>query len=151
MRHPTRAHTPCLTFTLSLALSISLGLAGCTSTKSTDPETSRTPITPTNTKGGGLSRTPAPGQPDSSTNSPAEPSPVVLPTSGRIHSVNPGLQFVVIDYTLGGTPPLQSLLPVYRANLKVGQVRLTGPERNGFVAADVVEGALLVDDEVRIH
>ena len=77
---------------------------------------------------------------------------MVLPTSGRIHSVNTGLRFAVIDYTLGGMPDIGALLYVYRNNEKVGQIRLSGPEpRNGFITGDVVEGFIQIDDEVRIH
>lgn len=79
------------------------------------------------------------------------PTPTILPASGRVHSINAGLRFVVIDYTLGGMPPLQSLLSVFRSNEKVGEIRLTGPERNGFVAADILQGFLQIDDEVRLQ
>jgi hypothetical protein len=123
-------------------------LAGCTTQ---DPSTTERPSVSTiPSKGGNLVRESQPADQESRTNQ-TEINAVVLPTSGRIHSTHPGLQFVVVDYTLGGTPPLQSLLPVYRGEHKVGQIRLTGPERNGFVAADVVEGILQIDDEVRIH
>lgn len=130
----------------SIALVALVGLAGC---QSPDNETSRT-LEPTPTKGGGLVANRSPGSGSGPTNS-AAAAPVVLPTRGRVHMVNPGLRFVVIDYTLGGVPPLQSLLSVFRGTEKVGQVRLSGPERNGFVAADIVEGYLQVDDEVRLE
>lgn len=85
-----------------------------------------------------------------STNVPTA-GPMVLPASGRIHMVNAGLRFVVVDYTLGGIPPVDSRLNVYRNNEKVAQLRLSGPERNGFIAADIVEGFVQVDDEVRMN
>lgn len=129
-------------------LALVLALAGCTSP---DKESKEKPAVATiPSKGGGLVTETLPADSQSRTNR-ADSTPIVLPTSGRIHSINAGLQFVVVDYTLGGIPPLQSLLPVYRGDQKVGQIRLTGPERNGFVAADVVEGILQNDDEVRIH
>ncbi len=122
--------------------------AGCSSPDPTSRE--RPANTVIASKGGGLITVAPPADPPARTNR-AETDPLILPTSGRIHSVHPGLQFVVVDYTLGGIPSFQSLLPVYRGDQKVGQIRLTGPERNGFVAADVDEGLLQVDDEVRIH
>jgi len=137
---------------VALATAILLVIAslgnGCSSPDSSHPERTSLPSQPS--KGGRLVQTAPPADPVGRTNT-AATDPLVLPTSGRIHSVNPGLQFVVVDYTIGGAPPMQSLVPVYRGNQKVGQLRLTGPERNGFVAADVVEGILQVDDEVRIH
>lgn len=139
-----------LTFTAPLAaviLMVVLG-GGCSSP---DPNSQDRASVPTqSSKGGRLVTSAAPADPLGRTNA-AATDPLVLPTSGRIHSVNPGLQFVVVDYTIGGAPPMQSLVPVYRGNQKIGQLRLTGPERNGFVAADVVEGIVQIDDEVRIH
>jgi len=144
--------TPLLTFARLPACVVMLLLAGCSSPNpaSTERERERPSVNTTPTKGGGLLIESSSENSASKTNQ-AENATLVLPTSGRIHSINPGLQFVVVDYTLGGMPPFQSLLPVYRGDQKVGQVRLTGPERNGFVAADVVEGILQNDDEVRIH
>jgi hypothetical protein len=120
--------------------------AGCQSGDPSDAAAPRRADAPP-TKGGRLVPT-ASGTVE--TNTPAA-APVLLPTSGRIHSINLGLRFVVIDYTLGGMPALGSQLAVYRSQEKVGMVRLSGPERNGFVAGDITEGFLQVDDEVRVH
>ncbi|MBL9137115.1 MAG: hypothetical protein JNK85_14680 [Verrucomicrobiales bacterium] len=127
------------------ALSLSL-LTGCRSQESSVDSQGRT--LPASAKGGGLGPE---ARTATATTNPSSPATVVLPASGRVHTVNAGLRFVVIDYTLGGTPALQSLLDVFRGNERVGQVRLTGPERNGFVAADVTEGFLQVGDEVRLR
>ncbi len=128
-----------------LVLAGLLALAGCQGSDSSR----RNRIAPSLKKGAEQMRIAT--EPDTvpATNAPS--APVVLPTSGRVHSVNLGLRFVVIDYTLGGMPPLQSLLNVYRNNQKVGEVRLYGFERNGFVTADIVEGFIQVDDEVRVN
>lgn len=100
------------------------------------------------TKGGGL----GPGNVSAPASNITSSATVVLPASGRVHSVNTGLRFVVIDYTLGGMPAMGSLLFVYRNNERVGQIKLSGPEpRNGFVTGDVVEGFIQPDDEVRVH
>lgn len=122
-------------------------LAGCT-TDDSDPN-KRERIAPVAGKGSEalMARETTPTE-TPSTNA---PPPIVLPASGRVHSVNIGERFVVIDYTLGGMPPLQSVLNVYRSNQKVGEIRLSGPERNGFVAGDIIDGFLQVDDEVRIY
>lgn len=136
-------------FVHGVLAAVCLGM-GC---KTQEPKEGAAPpikLTDRNTKGGGLESAGA-TPPAASTNS-SNAIPVVLPTSGRIHSVNTGLRFVVIDYTLGGMPAMGSLLPVYRNNEKVGQIRLSGPEpRNGFVTGDVVDGFVQPDDEVRVH
>ncbi len=121
-------------------------LSGCKSQEAPSNDPSR--MVPSTAKGGGLGPE---ARVASATTNPASPSTVVLPASGRVHTVNAGLRFVVIDYTLGGMPALGSQLPVYRSQEKVGMVRLSGPERNGFVAGDITEGFLQVDDEVRVH
>ena len=126
------------------AVALVLMGAGCRSTER--PEGAARPD-PETTKGGWTSD--AARETPPATN--AASAAVVLPASGRVHSVNAGRRFVVIDYTLGGMPELQSVLGVYRSGQKVGEVRLSGPERNGFVAADVVDGYLQVDDEVRVY
>ncbi len=124
-------------------------VTGCQSKDAADPTKAGSAPAARSTKGGGLANLNPP--PPAPTNS-AAGIPVVLPTSGRIHSVNTGLRFAVIDYTLGGMPDIGALLYVYRNNEKVGQIRLSGPEpRNGFITGDVVEGFIQIDDEVRIH
>lgn len=131
---------------VTLAALFLLLLPGCQSPEGSTDLQPKTP--PASAKGGGLGPE---ARPATATTNPASPAAVVLPASGRVHTVNAGLRFVVIDYTLGGTPALQSLLDVFRGSERVGQVRLTGPERNGFVAADVTEGFLQVGDEVRLR
>lgn len=131
---------------VTLAAFVVMVVSGCKS-QETPAEASSRKI-PSTAKGGGLG--PETRVINATTNV-ANPAPVVLPASGRVHTVNAGLRFVVIDYTLGGIPPLQSLLDVFRGNERVGQVRLSGPERNGFVAADVTDGFLQVGDEVRLR
>ncbi len=136
-----------LAFAATLAFTLSL--AGCASNDG-DPSSDRPAVQTIPSKGGGLVTEFQPSDPTTKSDN-AESEPLVLPTSGRIHTINAGLRFVVVDYTLGGAPPLESLVNVYRGNQRVGQIRLTGPERNGFIAADIVEGILQTDDEVRIH
>ena len=127
-------------------LGVAVAWAGCRSTD--DPEKAGRP-NPASTKGGGLLRAEPESTDKTNTTPAASSAPSVLPASGRVHTLNPGLRFVVVDYTLGGMPPLHSRLNVYRNNEKIGEVRLSGPERNGFVAADILEGILQIGDEVR--
>lgn len=148
-------HSPLVLLLLGAALGVAVG---CRTTEpqtpvpGTEPSpaaTTRSLPTPRSGKGGAL-ETSRPDLAGSETNT-APAQPVVLPAGGRVHMVNLGLRFIVIDYTLGGMPPMGSVLGVFRNGEKVAQVRLSGPEpRNGFVTADIMEGFIQVDDEVRL-
>lgn len=65
---------------------------------------------------------------------------------GRIATINSPGQFAVLDFNVGRIPPLKSELNVYRGNEIVGVVRLTGPARDNLVAADILNGELVVGD-----
>lgn len=138
-------------FALNLfALVLGLTVTSCRSSPEPSPE-KPTVRRDTSTKGGRLTRSEGPANAGSTNAAAATQAPVLLPASGRIHSVSPVAPFVVVDYILGGMPPLQSTLDVFRGGQKVGQIRLSGPEQNGFVAADILSGILQVDDEVRVR
>jgi hypothetical protein len=65
---------------------------------------------------------------------------------GRVATVNPQGQFVVVDFNVGTIPPLQAMLNVYRKHEVVGVIRLTGPVRDSLVAGDIVSGEPTVGD-----
>jgi hypothetical protein len=130
---------------LSAAVAVWLLGAGC---RSGDNSSEPRSLKPSATKGANLA---APVESPAATPTNASSAAIVLPTSGRIERVNLGKRFVVIDYTLGGMPALESLVNVYRNDQKVGELRLSGPEKNGFVAADILDGFIQVDDEVRVY
>jgi hypothetical protein len=101
---------------------------------------------------------PQPVFPDQNGGTPAggkEKPPAVLVTpavanSGRVTSVNPASRFVVITYPLGvPLPAIERKLDVYRAGLKVAEVKITGPSRDLNTVADVTAGACQPGDEVR--
>src|SRR5437868_5567775 len=50
--------------------------------------------------------------------------------SGKIVRVNLTARFVVINYPLTTIPPLGQTLNVYRNGLKVGEVKITGPQQD---------------------
>jgi hypothetical protein len=80
-------------------------------------------------------------------------SPVVRPvvqSGGIVISVNESLLFVVIDFSAGEVPPLNSHLNVYRSGQKVAELNLSGPVRNGNAVADIRAGRAKVGDEVRV-
>lgn len=69
--------------------------------------------------------------------------------NGRIAAVNPTLRYVVVDFYLSRIPQLDQRMAVYRQGEKVGEIKITGPERNQNIAADILAGEANVGDEVR--
>ena len=70
-------------------------------------------------------------------------------TNGRIVRVNNGARFVVISYSFGDIPEVDRRLHVYRAGLKVAEIKITGPRRDTNTIADIVAGECQPGDEVR--
>ena len=69
--------------------------------------------------------------------------------AGHITSVNKDLRFVVLTFPLGHTPPLGSRMNVFRNGVIVGEIKITGPQRDDNTVADMVLGDALKNDEVR--
>ena len=88
-----------------------------------------------------------------------QPSPATVPKSviitpdlalaGKVVSVNAVGRFVVLGLTSGEFPKLQQTLFLYRAGLKVGEVRVTGPQSENNTVADLISGEAKVGDAVR--
>jgi hypothetical protein len=68
---------------------------------------------------------------------------------GRVVSVNPNARFVVIGFALGSVPAIGKRLSVYRNGLKIGELKITGPQRENNIVADIVTGECQLGDEVR--
>jgi hypothetical protein len=71
------------------------------------------------------------------------------PTAGTVVAVNSSLRFVVLDYSLKTLPPLEQRLGIYRQGQKVGEVKISGPEMQGNIVADIVAGEVQTGDEAR--
>ena len=83
---------------------------------------------------------------------PATASTIVTPDlslAARVVSVNTVGRFVVLGFPPGGLPKLQQTLFLYRAGLKVGEVKITGPQEDVNIVADLVSGEAQVGDIVR--
>jgi hypothetical protein len=88
---------------------------------------------------------------------PAEPKPtsqklIVTPETGlvgKVETVNQNLHYVVLSFPIGHLPALEQRMSVYRHGLKVGEVKVTGPQIEDNVVADIVEGDSGPGDEVR--
>jgi len=78
--------------------------------------------------------------------------PVVTPDSSltaRVASYNSVGRFVVLSFPVGQMPKLDQTLFLYRNGLKVAEVKVTGPQRDNNIVADLVNGEAQAGDEVR--
>jgi hypothetical protein len=69
--------------------------------------------------------------------------------TGKVVAYNATGRFVVLDFPVGRMPALDQTLFVYRQGLKVGEVKITGPDRDTNTVADLVSGEAQKGDEVR--
>ncbi len=68
---------------------------------------------------------------------------------GKVTSVNLIARFVVLNFPVGRLPAVDQRLEVYRLGQKVAQVKVTGPQQDDNVVADILSGDSQVGDEVR--
>ena len=69
--------------------------------------------------------------------------------TAKVVSVNPGLRYVVLNFPASALPKRAQTLFLYRAGLKVAEVKVTGPEAEDNTVADLVSGEARVGDAVR--
>jgi hypothetical protein len=82
----------------------------------------------------------------------AAPRTIVTPDnslSARVVSYNASGRFVVLSFPPGQMPKLDQSLFLYREGMKVGEVKITGPQRENNIVADLVAGEAQVGCEVR--
>ena len=99
---------------------------------------------------------PAQPAPISTATAPAAPAvaihPIVTPDNSltaKVASYNSVGRFVVLTFPVGRMPKMDQTMFLYRNGLKVGEVKITGPQSDNDVVADLVTGTAQVDDEVR--
>jgi hypothetical protein len=84
---------------------------------------------------------------------PANPAiTVVTPDNslaGKVVSYNSAGQFVVLNFPSRQMPQTDQRLFLYRAGLKVAEVKVTGPQNDDNTVADLVSGDAQTGDEVR--
>jgi hypothetical protein len=68
---------------------------------------------------------------------------------GKVAVVNNTARFVVLNFPLGKMAAVDQRLNVYRRGLKVGELKVTGPQRQDNIVADLVAGEAEVGDEAR--
>jgi hypothetical protein len=68
---------------------------------------------------------------------------------GKVVKVNSTARFVVINFPLGRMPAIGQGLSVYRTGLKQGELRITGPQLDDNIIADLSAGDARPGDDVR--
>jgi hypothetical protein len=63
--------------------------------------------------------------------------------------VNVQARFVVITFPPGAMPRAGQQLSVNHRGLKVGEVKITGPQRENDTVADLIAGEANVGDEIK--
>ncbi|MBI1842646.1 MAG: hypothetical protein HYR88_17545 [Verrucomicrobia bacterium] len=66
---------------------------------------------------------------------------------GEISRVNAAARFVVLGFPVGVMPSKGSVLGVFRQGVKVGEIMVSGPQRDTFTVADILKGECRVGDE----
>ena len=103
--------------------------------------------------GCGSHRTP-PEQPASAptTSVTNNPEPIVTPDnslSAKVVRYNPVGRFVVLSFPVGQMPQPGQTFFLYRAGVKVGEIKITGPQRDNDTVADLTDGDAQEGDDVR--
>ncbi len=75
-------------------------------------------------------------------------TPAITP-KGKIMRVNESARFAVLNFPVGNLPPMGQRLDVYRHGLKVGEVKVTGPQQDDNTVADITNGEAQEGDELR--
>ena len=118
----------------ALGLACALGVLGCGHRKAVSSKPARVPASP------------------NAVGSASDHALIVTPDKsliGKIVTVNSAARFAVLNFPIGRLPQLDQQLNVYRLGLKVGEVRVTGPQRDDNIVGDVTAGDVAVGDEVR--
>lgn len=79
------------------------------------------------------------------------PEPIVTPDtslSAKVVKYNSVGRFVVLSFPLGQMPQMGQTLFVYRAGIKIGEVKITGPQRDNDIVADLTTGDAGAGDDV---
>ena len=68
---------------------------------------------------------------------------------GKVALVNGPARFVVLNFPLGKMAATEQHLYLYRRGSKVGEVKVTGPQRGDNIVANLVAGEAEIGDEAR--
>jgi hypothetical protein len=68
---------------------------------------------------------------------------------GKVINVETSARFVIVGFRGGRLPAQGQRFNVYRQGLKVGQIRINGPQRDQNAVADLMDGEAQPGDDVR--
>jgi hypothetical protein len=97
-------------------------------------------------------RAPTPESTPAPTPVSTNPEPIVTPDnslSAKVVRYNSVGRFVVLSFPVGQMPQNGQTFFLYRAGMKIGQVKITGPQRDNDTVADLIEGDAQQGDDVR--
>ncbi len=90
--------------------------------------------------------------PQTATPKPETPKVTITPETGlqgKVVSVNANLRFVVLNFPIGRMAAIDQRFNVYRDGQKVGEIKVTGPQQDDNIIADITSGEVQAGDEVR--
>ena len=80
------------------------------------------------------------------------PQIIVTPDNSlaaKVVRYNSDGRFVVLSFPAGQMPKVDQTLFLYRAGLKVAEIKINGWQQDNLVVADVINGEARIGDEVR--
>jgi hypothetical protein len=83
---------------------------------------------------------------------PASTRPIIKSAdsvTGKVISYNAIGRFVVVNFPVTRVPAVGHTMFAYREGLKVGEIKITGPQQDDNIVADLVNGEVRKGDEVR--
>ncbi len=83
---------------------------------------------------------------------PAVTKPIITPDqslAARVVRVNTIARFVLLYFPADKMPKVEQTLFTYRSGLKVAELKVTGPQSDNNIVADIVSGEPQVGDSVR--
>ena len=89
------------------------------------------------------------GQPKQS---PSSSKVIITPETrlaGKVVTFDADARFAVLNFPIGHMPAVGERLDVYRLGLKVGEIKVTGPQRDDNIVGDVLAGEARKGDDVR--
>jgi hypothetical protein len=91
-------------------------------------------------------------QPETAAPAAAPSTTIVTPDNslaGRVVSYDSTGRFLVLNFPSRLMPNTDQRLFLYRSGLKVAEVKVTGPQNDDNIVADLVSGDVTIGDEVR--
>lgn len=80
------------------------------------------------------------------------PEPIVTPDTSldaKVVRYNSVGRFVVLSFPVGQMAQVGQTFFIYRAGMKVGEVKITGPQKDNDIVADLTTGDAEAGDDVR--